>query len=210
MQELLPNIYKVYRDKASGGWGYSYFVKRPAGNLLFARMAKTASIKGEYAAIDAMGGLHGIYITDFHFAGQNVEQVAKKYKVGVHCSLVEVSKIKSRGIDSVKPFSFKTDEIEKGLTVIPTPGHTLGGVCYLLVMDKIRYLFTGDLLYFEADKWVIGSSEYKQVKGSMERLQGFDFDYLIGCGDEGLGCPYIALTPETKKTFFETLANSYA
>ena len=24
MQELLPNIFKVYRDEGSGGWGYSY------------------------------------------------------------------------------------------------------------------------------------------------------------------------------------------
>lgn len=44
MQELLPNIFKVYRDEGSSGWGYFYFIARPIGNILLARMARAASI----------------------------------------------------------------------------------------------------------------------------------------------------------------------
>lgn len=206
MQELLPNIFKVYRDESSGGWGYSYFVKRPQGNILFARMAKTAAIENEYDALHAMGGIHNIYITDFHFAGQNVERVAQTFTAHIHCSEIEAPKIRKRGIKTLKPFEYLTHDIESDLTVIPTPGHTTGGVCYLLTLNKNRFLFTGDLLYFDKDKWVIGSKKYAAVKTSFERLQALDFDYLIGCGDDALGCPYIALTPDTKATFFETIA----
>ena len=108
------------------------------------------------------------------------------------------------------PFDYIEHDIEPDLTVIPTPGHTTGGVCYLLTLNNIRYLFTGDLLYFDTDKWIIGSKKYADVKTSFERLQNLAYDYLVGCGDDKLGCPYIALTRDTKQTFFEKLATDYA
>ena len=205
MQELLPNIFKVYRDKSSGGWGYSYFVKRPEGNFLLARMAKTASIEHEYAEIKSKGGLSRIYITDFHFAGDHVQDVATHFKANIYCSPTEASKISKRGIKNLVAFEYTTHEVEKNLTVIPSPGHTTGGVSYLLVMNDHRYLFTGDLLYFDGQKWALGS-DYSRVKASLARLQALEFDYLVGCGDEASGCPYITFTPDTKKTFFENLS----
>lgn len=89
MQELLTNIFKVYRDTSSGGWGYSYFVKRPTGNILFARMANTASIASEYDAISERGGLYRIYITYQHFAGKNVDKVADTFGADIYCSQIE-------------------------------------------------------------------------------------------------------------------------
>lgn len=209
MEELLPNIFKVYRDESSGGWGYSYLVKRQRGNIFLARMAKTASITHEYDAIQAMGGIHRIYITDFHFAGKHVKDVAKTFEADIFCSQIEAPKIRKRGIQSITPFDYNEHDIEADLTVIPTPGHTTGGVCYLLTLNNTRYLFTGDLLYFDTDKWMIGSKKYANVKVSFERLQNLEYDYLVGCGDDALGCPYIALTPDTQQAFFEKLAFDY-
>ncbi len=205
MQELLPNIFKVYRDKSSGGWGYSYFVKRPEGNLLLARMARSASIENEYAEIETRGGLSRIYITDFHFAGDHVQDVATRFNVPVYCSRIESPKIKSRGVNNVATFEYRVHDIEPNLTVIPTPGHTSGGVCYLLTMDGTRYLFTGDLLYFDGSEWVLGS-DYATIKSSLDRLQAMEFDYLIGCGEQASGSPYITFTPDTKKAFFENFS----
>ncbi len=210
MQELLPNIAKVYRDESSGGWGYSYLVTRPQGNILFARMAQTASIEHEYAAIHALGGIGRIYITDFHFAGQHIEDVARRFNTAIYCSQIEVPKIRKQGSTTLVALDYTEHNIESDLTVIPTPGHTSGGICYLLTLGEKRYLFTGDLLYFDGDKWIVGSKNYASVKDTLERLQALEYDYLVGCGDEGLGCPYIEFTPDTKRVFFERIASDFA
>lgn len=211
MEILLPNIYKVYRDEGSGGWGYSYLVQRPtAGNILFARMAKTASIEDEYQALHALGGVQHIYITDFHFAGKNVGAVAAEFGADIYCSEIEVPKIKKRGITALSSFRFETHALEPDVTVIPTPGHTDGGVCYLLDLAEQTYLFTGDLLYFDTDHWVLGASKYTQLAESLARLAALEFDYLVGCGDENLGQPYIELTPSAKEAFFAQLAEDYS
>jgi len=204
MKELFPNIYKVYRDESSGGWGYSYFVKRDSGNLLLARMARTASIESEYETIHAMGGIDRIYITDWHFAGSHVEDVSKEFDAPIYCSAIEAPTIKEKSdVESLKTFDYTLHDIEDGLTIVPTPGHTKGGVCYLLDMDNTRYLFTGDLLYFDGNRWIVGSRKYAKVKEGFDRMQAQDFDYLVGCGDDDLGIPYVALNADNKSAFFE-------
>lgn len=204
MNELLPDIYKVYRDVDSGGWGYSYLVYRSSGNIFFARMAKTASVTDEYRAIHDHGGIQRIYITDHHFAGANVGHVASEFDAPIYCSEIEVPKIQKRGVNNLVPFTYESQELEAGLYVIPTPGHTDGGVCYLLELNSLHYLFTGDLLYFQKDHWVLGAT-HKVLKPSLDHLQSLAFDYLIGCGDDDLGCPYIAINDGNKEAFFASL-----
>ncbi|MBC7871435.1 MAG: MBL fold metallo-hydrolase [Chitinophagaceae bacterium] len=172
-------------------------------------MAKTASIEQEYDAIEAMGGIQRIYITDFHFAGVHVQDVSLKFGAGVYCSQVEASKIKKNGIQNLIAFAYTRHDIEEHLTSIPTPGHTPGGVCYLLTLDEKRYLFTGDFLYFDAEKWLVGSKNFAKVKESLASLRSSDYDYLVGCGDDALGNPYVALTSDTKHLFFETVMSQF-
>ncbi|MBI1256904.1 MAG: MBL fold metallo-hydrolase [Chloroflexi bacterium] len=172
-------------------------------------MAKTASIENEYAALDAFGGISRIDITDYHFAGEHVEEVAQRFNAAIYCSQIEAPKIRKQGGKSLVTFEYTHHDIEPNLSVIPTPGHTSGGVCYLLTLDNKRYLFTGDFLYFDGSAWVVGSKNYAKVKASLERLRDLDYDYLVGCGDDALGCPYIELTPETRKRFFEQLTASF-
>ncbi|MEO1291061.1 MAG: MBL fold metallo-hydrolase [Chloroflexota bacterium] len=210
MQELLPNIFKVYRDSESGGWGYSFLVTRPQGNIFFARMAQTASIENEYDAIDAVGGISAIYITDFHFAGKHVEHVSSRFNAPIYCSEVEKPKIIKRGIHNVTAFDFTQQQLEDDLLVIPTPGHTSGGVCYLLALNHQNYLFTGDLIYFNGNSWVIGSKKYSDVKSSFDSLLALDFNILIGCGDDALGIPYVELTQDAKVAFFDKLKGDFS
>jgi glyoxylase-like metal-dependent hydrolase (beta-lactamase superfamily II) len=209
MEKLLPDIYKIYRDPNSGGWGYYYFVKRTQENLFFPRMAKTASIFKAFDAIHAAGGIHHIYITDFHFAGKNVDAVAKEFGAPIFCSDIEFPKIQKRGIENLTAFTFERRDLEDGLTVIPTPGHTSGGVCYLLLLKKMKYLFTGDFLYFDGCKWIVGSKTYSKVKISLDDLKALEFDYLVGCGDDDLGTPYLKMNDQTKGVFFENIVNNF-
>lgn len=209
MKKLLSNIFKIYRDPQSTGWGYSYLVKRSQGNIFFARMAKSASILNEFDAIHSEGGIRGIYITDFHFAGKNVDAVATEFDAPIFCSEFELPKIQKRGIRNLTSFKFEQHDIEEGLSVIPTPGHTSGGVCYLLTLNKNKYLFTGDFLYFNGLKWIVGNKTFSKVKSSLEKLENLNYDYLVGCGDDALGTPYIKMDGEKKKMFFDNIVNSF-
>lgn len=210
MQESLPHIFKVYRDDGSGGWGYSYFIKRSQGNLFFPRMAKTAAIQNEYAALHTLGGIQHIYITDYHFAGEHVRDVSQEFGADICCSEIELAKIAKQVRCPLMPFEYTAHEIEPHLNVIPTPGHTTGGVCYLLTLDDKRYLLTGDFLYFDGQHWIVSSKDYNRVKDSLNRLQELGFDVLLGCGDDQLGCPWLDFSDTSTKTqFFSELTSRF-
>ena len=80
-------------------------------------------------------------------------------------------------VDEGSELDFGTEKIK----VISTPGHTKGGVCYILG-DSI---FTGDTLF----KGSIGRTDFptgniKEMKKSIERLKALDGDYKIYCGHD--------------------------
>ncbi|HEY3290050.1 MAG TPA: hypothetical protein VGK87_07990, partial [Anaerolineae bacterium] len=97
MEVLLKNVYKVYRDPGSSGWGYSYLLKRKNGNIFLPRMAREATIEAEFPAITAAGGISAIYVTDYHFAGKGLPQVAAHFGAPVFCSDIEKAKVGGRG-----------------------------------------------------------------------------------------------------------------
>jgi hypothetical protein len=205
MQTLLPTIEKVYRDSGSGGWGYSYLLRRPQGNLFLARMARTAAITGEYAAIEAAGGIAKIYITDNHFSGPNCEAVSRQFGAPILYPEKEHPKLAARGFSNAGTFPNTRHFVEPDLEVIPTPGHTAGGVCFLWHSPQGRMLFSGDFLYNSGPAWVVGSKTLSKVRGSLELIRDLEFEVLVGCGDEELGVPYLEMSPEQRRIFIDGL-----
>lgn len=64
-----------------------------------------------------------------------------------------------------------------------TPGHTQGHICYYLVVDDQRVVFTGDILFRGgAGKFFEGSAA--DVAGSLGRLMELPADTLVYCGHE--------------------------
>lgn len=205
MDRLFNNIYKVRRDPHSTGWGYSYLLQREQGNIFLPRMAKGATIADEFDAIDEAGGIQSIYVTDYHFAGTGLQAVAERFAVDIQCSTVEAPKIHKRGLNKVSSFDFRRHQLEDDWEVIPTPGHTTGGVCFLWDAGGERYLFTGDFLYNAGHAWVVGSKSLAKLEASLALIRSIDFTYLVGCGDEAMGIPYLALRGGARDDFFEQI-----
>lgn len=205
MERALNNIYKIYRDPGSTGWGYSYLLKRDEGNIFLPRMAKEATIKDELDAIADSGGIHSIYVTDFHFAGTGLQEVADRFQVTIQCSQVEAPKIRQRGLGDLTPFVFKRHHIEEDLEVIPTPGHTTGGVCFLWRDGEECYLFTGDFLYNAGDAWVVGNDKLAKVEASLALIRSLDFTYLVGCGDDDFGSPFLKMDKAKRNAFIDQI-----
>lgn len=76
------------------------------------------------------------------------------------------------------------DLAELSLEVIHTPGHTMGGVCYVLKSDQ--KLFVGDTLFLEgAGRTDFPGGDEKQLYHSInDRLFPLEGDYDVYCGHE--------------------------
>lgn len=74
-----------------------------------------------------------------------------------------------------------------GITVIFTPGHTLGHICFYLQQSKT--LIAGDLLHLEYGNLVMGkpsmNHDTKMCKESLKRLANYDINSVI-CYHGGL------------------------
>ena len=206
MQQILDGIYKVDRDPGCPGFGYSYLLKRKAGNVLLCRLGKGITIESAYDGIKTMGGIKIILVTDYHFGADVCESIAKTFDATIYCSEIEKPKLKKRGLTQVTSLPYERQALAEDLQVIPIPGHTSGGVALLWTKGKKRYLFTGDFLYNQGKEWVAGAKSRNKIEASLESLKELSYDYLVGCGDDECGISYLHLaTPQAKITFIDNI-----
>lgn len=79
--------------------------------------------------------------------------------------------------------------------VIYTPGHTTGGVCYLLKHD----LITGDTLFiYGAGHCILPGADSQQLFTSMQRIKSLDDDVFVRCGHD-YGCKLTTTLGEQKR-----------
>lgn len=202
MKNLIHNIYNVYRDPECDGFGHSFILRRKAGNVLLPRMGETTTIHAEYGAIESAGGLKIIFITDYHFGGASSEVIAARFGAEVFSSIIEKPKLKKRGLNKLRTFSYQRQFLAPDLEIIPVPGHTSGGVCLLWKDGKHHYLFTGDFLYFDGQAWIPGSKTKSRIESSLSLIKELEFDYLVGCGSDNVDTPYILLPDKDAKARF--------
>ncbi|WP_309384525.1 MBL fold metallo-hydrolase [Cerasicoccus frondis] len=202
MECLFDNIHNVYRDQGCKGFGHSYLLKRAAGNVLLPRMGPETTIEAEYDAIKALGGLEIIFVTDYHFGGGSTEQIAQHFDARSICSSIEKPKLKKRGLHQVEALAYERQFLADDLECIPVPGHTSGGFCLLWTDTAAKYLFTGDFLYFDGHTWVPGAKTRRKIEASLQLLKDLEYDYLVGCGSDGVSTPHIELRSETEKVKF--------
>ena len=113
--------------------------------------------------------LKGILITHGHFDHvYAVTELAARYHVPIYCGEQEAELLANPILNESAAFrrevSVVADRLLKDgqklqlgkteFTVIATPGHTVGGVCYYA--EKEQVLFSGDTLFFES----VGRSDF--------------------------------------------------
>lgn len=210
MDKLFSDIYNVYRDSGCAGFGHSYLLKRDRGNLFLPRFGVDTTIKDSWPAIEKVGGIDIILITDYHFGGGSCEELSDKFSAEIFSSSIEKPKLKKKGLKQLSTFSYERQMIAEDLEIIPVPGHTSGGVCLLWESDSNKYLFTGDFLYFDGNTWVPGAKTKRKIEDSLSLLKELDFDTLVGCGSDGVAIPYIKLADKEEKVcFIEEVLSSF-
>ena len=180
VEAILPDVYRVYPTKVTPSKYISFFVQRRGGNLLFPCVSAHGSIKGSFDALDDMGGVSLQAVGDMHFAAQYNDEIAARYDIPLRCSDGEYPDIK-RKVERVEAFRFERHELVPGVTVIPTPGHRPHAVSFLVTLRKKRYLFAGDSLYHDGERWRVftNKKQRKTMLATLDMLMGEPFDVLL-------------------------------
>src|SRR5712692_7492809 len=155
---------------------FSYFVERPAGNVLVDSPKAVPRLLGEF---ERRGGIATMFLTHRDDVADHAafarrfgcERVLHEADISTDTRSIE------RPIAGPDPVSLADD-----LLVIPTPGHTRG---HSVLLYRQKYLFTGDHLAWSARRGQLvafrhacWSSWEKQIR-SMERLLDYSFEWVL-------------------------------
>ena len=153
----------------------SYLIRRPEGNVLVDSPRAAAPLMDR---LEALGGVRLMFLTHRDDVADH-----EAYRRRFGCERVLHAADVSHGTRGVERRVTGSDpiELEPGLLVIPTPGHTRGSQVLLWQ----NHLFTGDHLWgagdgdgLEAGRGVCWYSWEEQTR-SMERLLGYDFEWVL-------------------------------
>lgn len=209
MEQLYPGVYRVFPTKLTDTKYVSFFVKRRGGNLLFPCFGSHSSIEGSFDDIDRMGGLELQLIGDMHFAAKYNDDVYARFGIDALCSDVEAADVK-RKVKHVATFPYERHTLAPRVEAIPTPGHRVGAVCYLVTLGKRRYLFAGDTLYHDGESWRVytNKKQRKQMIETLGLLADLDFDVLLANTRANNPVCHVALSATARRRLMEGIENS--
>lgn len=179
MQQVLPGVFLVPQNGGKG-FGYTHFVKRPAGNLIL-DASRVGSISDSFDDIAGEGGVRAAVISDRHLGGAATNQIAERFGAAIYCSAIEANAMGHRKngvrVDHVLPF--ERTVIEGDVLLVPTPGHTAGQFSTLATVEGARILFTADFVWRKDGRWRPGASSRRKMAKSFESLRDLAFDYVV-------------------------------
>jgi glyoxylase-like metal-dependent hydrolase (beta-lactamase superfamily II)/ferredoxin len=154
----------------------SYLILRPEGNVLVDSPRFAAPLARR---IEQLGGFKWMFLTHRDDVADHdkwalrfgAKRVLHKDDISRQTASVEVP------LSGREPM-----ELEKGLLVVPTPGHTRGHM--VLLFDK-TYLFSGDHVWWSEERQSLSASasvnwySWPEQISSMQKLLDYDFEWVL-------------------------------
>jgi glyoxylase-like metal-dependent hydrolase (beta-lactamase superfamily II) len=179
LTEILPGVFLVPQNGGKG-FGYTHFIKRPAGNLIL-DASRVGSISDRFDELDTLGGVAAAVISDRHLGGAATNQIAAHFGSTIYCSAIEAKamghRVNAVTIDHILPFERTT--IEGDVLLVPTAGHTAGQFSTLVEVEGAKILFTADFVWREQGRWRPGNHSRKKMKPSFDGLRDLAFDVVV-------------------------------
>lgn len=140
---------------------YAYFLQRSEGNVLFYNTSNLDDIE----EISSLGGLTFQYLSHRHESGDSLSIIKSKFGSQLCSDDLEEPFIKL-SVDIV----FSARQIHSSnIEIIPTSGHTDGGLCFFYESPfGLKYLFTGDVIFQRNGQW--GTLIFPKHGGNAEKL----------------------------------------
>jgi glyoxylase-like metal-dependent hydrolase (beta-lactamase superfamily II) len=179
MQAVLPGVFLLPQNGGKG-FGYSHFVKRPAGNLIL-DASRLGSLSDSFDTLSEQGGVKAVVISDRHLGGVSTNEIAERFGATVYCSAIEAEAMghRSNGVRIDHALPFERTLIECDVMLIPTPGHTAGQFSTLAEIEGVNILFTADFVWRQNGRWRPGSPSRKKMLKAFEGLRDLAFDVVV-------------------------------
>ena len=185
MKQLYPDLWQSKRYSSGMLNTYAYLLQHPDGNILIYNTGDAEDLD----AIEQLGGIRYQLITHRDEAGESLSRIQQRFDSALMVAEYEAPAI-SQYAKADRYFSEGDHQLDD-LTVLATPGHTGGSVCFIYKSPHGKtYLFTGDTFFQWNGKWstlVIekaGGSEASLIK-SLEKLRGVRPDVVMSSGFVG-------------------------
>lgn len=179
LEKITNHLYRTAPDHpfGQGPWiTYGHLLCRPDGNLI---VGTSSHFEENKTQLTNLGGVKYQYLTHRDEAHKNADWITDTFDAPLICHEKEKDAISKRCI--VGNTIHQRTTIFADFEAILTPGHTPGSLCYLWQAPDARYLFTGDTVFFNNDRWEvfinIGTPE--EMISSLNLIAGLDFDYII-------------------------------
>ncbi|MCG8426295.1 MAG: MBL fold metallo-hydrolase [Chromatiales bacterium] len=183
---------------------HAYFLQRNEGNVLFYNTSNQDDIE----AMSDMGGIIFQYLSHRHETGDSLSIIKERFKSQLCSDNLEEPHI-SRVCKVDTVFSDRQTH-SSNIEVIPTPGHTDGGLCfYYQSPNGLRYLFTGDTFFQSNGHWETiliandGGNKQKLVE-SLQILRDLQPDVVMCSASVG----DVSVVEVTHDTWVESIDNN--
>lgn len=148
MKQLQPDLWQSTIHRAGILNTHAYFLSRPAGNILFYNTGNEADLR----EMTALGGIAYQLLTHRDEAGPSQARIRARFGCKLGCSAIEAPFVSASGKPDLL-FGPSDDRIED-VTIIHTPGHTDGSVCFFYRSPYGgSYLFSGDTIFQWDGEW---------------------------------------------------------
>jgi hypothetical protein len=183
---------------------HAYLLLREQGNVLF----YNTSNAGNLQKISKLGGIKYQYLSHRHETGHSLSTIKDLFNSKL-CSDIKEEPAISKVCQVDITFNERTYHSEN-IEVIPTPGHTEGGLCFLYQSpNNLRYLFTGDLIFQSNGEWstvliTSDGADPKNLVSSLKILRDLKPDVVFSSASVGEA----SIVEVTEFEWFETIDKS--
>lgn len=192
MKRVLPDLWQTRTHRPFAGAttrAYLWTGASGTGNVLF----YSPGTEDDFDDLHRLGGIADQYLSHVDEAGPMLARISERFGARLHAPAAESAEIGRFSAIDVPLAERHIDE--RGVEVVPAPGHTAGSTCYLVSgVGGDRYLFTGDTLYVGRDGgwqagYIPGHSEAEPLASSLRLMARLAPDVVVSSaytGDTGV------------------------
>lgn len=209
MKEIFPSLFLIRPEQPDAKTPFTYLLKRPAGNILFATKADVAARARE---ISVAGKVAHMLLGDRHHALPHTEVLAKRLGVEIGCSDIEAAVLKKQGVHVGEPLPYRPAQFAPDLEILPTPGHTRGAFSYLWTHGGRRFLFIGDTIVPVDGGWQywVTAPNRATMRETMKALSGLRFDVILSNSFASTPVAWLEVSARGRAAMFAELDRSLA
>ena len=178
MKKLYEDLWQTSLEHPFPGVNtHAYFLQCEKVGVLIYNTSNAEDLE----QISSLGGIGFQYLSHRHEAGASLSVIKLEFNSKLCASSLEAPHLKT-----VVDVIFSVRQLHStNIEIIPTPGHTDGGICFYYSSPLgLNYLFTGDTFFQSNDQWgtlVIAKDggDAQQLKTSLAVLRSLEPDVVF-------------------------------